>query len=130
MMIRDSGQCARCGKPFAAADGDTHDGRKYGGSIRGLVHGNHFVCIRHLSERAEVAEKRAAELEAAQAWRPVTNDAPAPLERVVIDDPVDGLDVGWRLPEQPNIFLTRWGRSYLADDIRGWLSIPTTEPLT
>ena len=64
------------------------------------------------------------------AWRPVTNDAPAPLERVVIDDPVDGLDVGWRLPEQPNIFLTGRGRSYLADDIRGWLSIPTTEPVT
>lgn len=84
--------------------------------------------------RAEAAEARVAELEAAlaaeraaNAWRPVTDNAPAPLEKVVVvtrDDP----DVAWRLPEVPHLWNTRRGRSLLSQEITGYLPLPPQEP--
>lgn len=74
------------------------------------------------------AEARVAELEAhlaanAGEWRRVTDDEPAPLQRVVIETN-DGADVGWRLPEMPHYWSTRRGRSYLTEEIHGFIEIP------
>jgi len=56
-------------------------------------------------------------------WRPVTDDDPAPLQRVVIETD-DGADVGWRLPEMPHYWSTRRGRSYLTEEVHGFIEIP------
>ena len=62
-------------------------------------------------------------LKAAGEWRPVTDDDPTPLQRVVIETN-DGTDVGWRLPEMPHYWITRRGRSYLTEKIHGFKKLP------
>ncbi len=71
--------------------------------------------------------ERVAELEAAQQWRPVTEDDPTPLEHVVIQTR-DGADVGWRLPELRHLWQTRRGRTYVNEELRGWLALPPLPP--
>ena len=61
--------------------------------------------------------RRIAELE------PVTDDDPTPLQRVIIETN-DGADVGWRLPEIPDYWITRRGRSYLTEEIHGFIKLP------
>lgn len=70
-MIRNSGTCARCGKEFETADGDTHLDRNYGVEHGKLIHTNPFVCIRALKEQRDAAIGRA---EAAEAENAVLKD--------------------------------------------------------
>ena len=78
---------------------------------------------------AEVARLEAdnaalrAQLAAGQGWRPVTNTNPPPMEHVIISSS-DGFDVGWRLQEVPHLWQTRRGRSYLTEEIHGFIEIP------
>ena len=90
------------------------------------------LLARAEAAEAEAAEARAtnealAELEAAQQWRPVTEDDPTPLEHVVIQTR-DGADVGWRLPELRHLWQTRRGRTYVNEELRGWLALPPLPP--
>ena len=79
------------------------------------------------TERRVALAERVAELEAAQQWRPVTEDDPTPLEHVVIQTR-DGADVGWRLPELRHLWQTRRGRTYVNEELRGWLALPPLPP--
>ena len=81
-------------------------------------------------EQRETLADRVAELEAqlaAQQWLPVTEDDPTPLEHVVIQTR-DGADVGWRLPELRHLWQTRRGRTYVNEELRGWLALPPLPP--
>lgn len=99
-----------------------------------VAHADNELYGLELIAQRDAALARVAELEAAldaeraaHAWRPVTDDAPAPLEKVVVatrDDP----DVAWRLPEVPHLWNTRRGRSLLTQEIAGYLPLPPQEP--
>ena len=73
--------------------------------------------------RIDELKAQLAALQAAGEWRPVTDDDPTPLQRVVIETN-DGADVGWRLPEMPHYWITRRGRSYLTEEIHGFKKLP------
>jgi hypothetical protein len=128
-MILNSGECARCGKPFETADGDTHVDGNQGSSFNRIVHFNYLVCFRHLSARAERAESALAALD----WQPGSEPPPHPGQYEVASrrDRFNGL--GERAPGAGPWFYEhrywtgeRWMAGDAAAAVLWWRVVPPT----